>query len=54
MLAQLQVTAVRLGLDGAAGTCRDLSGKYHRFLVEAGCQAMLACPEAVAGRHVGG
>lgn len=45
LLEHLQVNVVRLSLDGAAGTCRDLSGKYHRFLGEAGLQAVLVRPD---------
>lgn len=45
LLEHLQVNVVRLSLDGAAGTSRDLSGKYHRFLEEAGLQAVLVRPD---------
>jgi 2-polyprenyl-6-methoxyphenol hydroxylase-like FAD-dependent oxidoreductase len=45
LLMQLQIKTVRLSLDGAAGTCRDLSGKYHQFLQAAGLQAMLVRPD---------
>ncbi|MFJ4376201.1 bifunctional 3-(3-hydroxy-phenyl)propionate/3-hydroxycinnamic acid hydroxylase [Pseudomonas japonica] len=45
LLAQLQIKPVRLSLDGASGTARDLSGKYHQFLREAGLQAVLVRPD---------
>lgn len=45
LLEHLQVKTVRLSLDGAPGTCHDLSGKYHRFLGEAGLQAVLVRPD---------
>ncbi|MHC6225537.1 bifunctional 3-(3-hydroxy-phenyl)propionate/3-hydroxycinnamic acid hydroxylase MhpA [Pseudomonas sp. X10] len=45
VLEHLQVQAVRLSLDGAPGTCRDLSGKYHRFFDDAGLQAVLVRPD---------
>jgi len=45
LLEHLQVQSVRLSLDGAPGTCRDLSGKYHDFLREAGLQAVLVRPD---------
>ncbi|MNE36662.1 3-(3-hydroxy-phenyl)propionate/3-hydroxycinnamic acid hydroxylase [compost metagenome] len=45
LLEHLQVTSVHLSLDGTPGTCRDLSGKYHRFLAEAGLQAVLVRPD---------
>ncbi|MNP77629.1 3-(3-hydroxyphenyl)propionate hydroxylase [compost metagenome] len=37
--------SVRLSLDGAPGTCRDLSGKYHRYFADAGLQAVLVRPD---------
>lgn len=45
LLEQLEVKAVRLSEDGAPGTCRDLSGKYHQFLRAAGLQAVLVRPD---------
>lgn len=45
LLEHLQVKNVRLSRDGAPGTCRDVSGKYHRFLDEAGLQAVLVRPD---------
>jgi 2-polyprenyl-6-methoxyphenol hydroxylase-like FAD-dependent oxidoreductase len=44
-LDRLGVSNIRMSKDGAAGTCRDVSGKYHRFLQEAGLQAVLVRPD---------
>lgn len=45
LLEHLQVNVVRLSLDGTTGNCHDLSGKYHRFLNDAGLQAVLVRPD---------
>ncbi|MDT4797001.1 3-(3-hydroxy-phenyl)propionate/3-hydroxycinnamic acid hydroxylase [compost metagenome] len=44
-LDRLGVRSIRLSEDGAPGTCRDLSGKYHAFLRAAGLQAVLVRPD---------
>lgn len=44
-LNQLGVRSVRLSKDGAPGTCRDVSGKYHQFFEENQLQAVLVRPD---------
>ncbi|WEK28838.1 MAG: bifunctional 3-(3-hydroxy-phenyl)propionate/3-hydroxycinnamic acid hydroxylase [Candidatus Pseudomonas phytovorans] len=45
LLEHLQVTVVRLSENGAAGTCLDVSGKYHAFLRESGVRTVLVRPD---------
>ncbi|MEN0106630.1 MAG: bifunctional 3-(3-hydroxy-phenyl)propionate/3-hydroxycinnamic acid hydroxylase [Pseudomonas sp.] len=44
-LDRLGVRSVRLSLDGAPDTCRDVSGKYHEFFRTEGLQAVLVRPD---------
>ncbi|WP_286785349.1 MULTISPECIES: bifunctional 3-(3-hydroxy-phenyl)propionate/3-hydroxycinnamic acid hydroxylase [Pseudomonas] len=44
-LDRVGVRSIRLSRDGGAGTCRDVSGKYHDFFAAEGLQAVLVRPD---------